>query len=83
MLCHRFKHLCSRHNDLSVLIALGDDHLLDSRELLERYLYTHISTGNHDSICNLKNRIEIVDTASVLNLRNDLYLLAPGMLIDL
>ena len=67
------QHL-SRHNyGLPHCYAPGDDHFLNTRYLLIRYLNTKITPGNHNPVNLLENFIDIIDTFFVFNLGYDLY----------
>lgn len=69
---HRMKHLCCHDNRLLGLDALGDDATLNTRNFLNRHLYTQITTGNHDTIRSLDNLVDVIDTFLILYLRDDL-----------
>lgn len=73
---HRLEHLGSADNGLAGNVALGDHHLLGNEDLSGRNLDTKVTTGNHDTVGLLQDLVEVVDTLLVLNLGNDLDLLA-------
>ena len=71
---HRIKHLCCCNNWLTSKIALLNQHLLNSWNLLCWNLNTHITSSYHDTISKFKNLIDIVDTFLVLDLSNNLHI---------
>lgn len=73
---HGLEHLSGADDGLASDVALGDHHLLGNEDLGGGDLNTEITTGNHDTVGLLENLIEVVDTLLVLNLGNDLDLLA-------
>jgi hypothetical protein len=73
---HRLKHLGSANDGLSSEVALGDHHLLGNEDLGGGDLNSEISTGNHDSVSELKNLVEVVDSLLVLDLGDNLDILS-------
>lgn len=76
VVCHGLQHLSGANDGLALDVALGDHHLLGDEDLGSGDLDTQVTTGNHDTVGLLKNLIEVVDTLLVLDLGNDLDLLA-------
>ncbi|KAI6766123.1 hypothetical protein HG530_007193 [Fusarium avenaceum] len=76
VLDHGLEHLSSADNGLASKVAHGNELLLGSKHLSSRNLNTKITTGNHDTVCSLEDLSEVVETLSVLNLGDDLNVLA-------
>jgi hypothetical protein len=73
---HALEHLGGGNDGLAGNVALCDHHLLGDEDLGGRDLDTEVTTGNHDTVSLLKNGVEVVHTLLVLNLGNDLDVLA-------
>lgn len=73
---HGLEHLCGANDGLASDVALGDHHLLSDEDLGRWNFDTKISTGDHDTISLLEDLVEVVHTLLVLNLGNDLDVLA-------
>ena len=73
---HRVKHLCRSDNRFTCCVNFLDDFLLDNRYIFRRNFNTHVTSGDHDSICCFDDFINIVNTLLIFNLGNDLNLLA-------
>jgi hypothetical protein len=73
---HALEHLGGGNDGLAGDVALGDHHLLGDEDLGGRDLDTEVTTGNHDTVSLLKNGVEVVHTLLVLNLGNNLDVLA-------
>jgi hypothetical protein len=73
---HALEHLGGGDDGLAGNVALGDHHLLGDEDLGGRDLDTEITTGNHDTVSLLENGVEVVHTLLVLDLGNDLDVLA-------
>lgn len=76
VLDHGLEHLGSADNWLAGDVAHGNHLLLGSKDLSGRNLDTEITTGDHDTVSGLENLGKVVETLSVLNLGNDLDVLA-------
>jgi hypothetical protein len=76
VVCHGLEHLCGGDDGLSGDVALGDHHLLGNEDLAGRDLNSKIATGDHDTVSLLENLVEVVNSLLVLNLGNDLDVLA-------
>ena len=76
VVCHGLEHLCGGDNRLSGNVALGDHHLLGDEDLAGRDLDTKVTTGDHDTVGLPENLVEVVNSLLVLNLGNDLDVLA-------
>ena len=76
VICHGFEHLGGADGRLTLNVTLGDHHLLGNEDLGSGDLNAQVTTGNHDTVRLLENFIKVVDTLLVLNLGNDLNLLA-------
>lgn len=76
VVCHGLEHLCGGDDGLSSNVALGDHHLLGNEYLAGRDLDTKITTGDHDTVSLLENLVEVVNSLLVLDLGNDLDVLA-------
>jgi hypothetical protein len=76
VLDHRLKHLGGADNGLASKVAHGNELLLSSKDLGGGNLDTQVTTGNHDTVSLAQNLGEVVETLTVLNLGNDLNLLA-------
>lgn len=73
---HGLEHLGGTNGGLAGNVALGDHHLLGDEDLGWGNLDTEITTGNHDTVSLLQDVVEVVDTLLVLNLGDDLDVLA-------
>ena len=76
VVCHGLEHLGSANDGLSSNVALGDHHLLGDEDLAGRNLDTQVTTGNHDTVGLLQDLVEVVDTLLVLDLGDNLDVLA-------
>lgn len=76
VLDHGLQHLGSADDWLASDVAHGNHLLLGSKDLGGRNLDTEITTGDHDTVSGLENLGKVVETLSVLNLGNDLNVLA-------
>ena len=83
VLLHGVKHLGSSDNELACLVALPDDALLMEDNVLDRDLNAHVAAGNHDSVGDLKDLVEVVDAFLVLNLGDDLDVLSAVIVKEL
>ena len=72
---HGVKHLCSSDDNLSRFIDFLDDPLLDDRHVFQRYLHTHVASGDHDAVCLLDDRVNIIHALLIFNLGDDVDLL--------
>ncbi len=68
---HTFQHLCRRDHRFSDQVALANDALLDQRHFFGIDLHPQVSPGNHDTVSNLKDGVEILNRFGLLNLGND------------
>ena len=73
---HALEHLGGANDGLAGNVALGDHHLLGDEDLRGRDLDTEVTTGNHDTVSLLEDGVEVVHTLLVLDLGNDLDVLA-------
>mmetsp|Transcript_52938 Transcript_52938/g.105197 ORF Transcript_52938/g.105197 Transcript_52938/m.105197 type:complete len:224 (-) Transcript_52938:485-1156(-) len=73
---HRLEHLSGDNARLARVAAFGDHHLLLAEHLLRWNLHAQITTGHHHAIRLRKNFIELVQALLVLNLGDDLNVLA-------
>lgn len=73
---HALEHLSGANDGLASNVALGDHHLLGDEDLGRGDLDTEVTTGNHDTVSLLENVVEVVDSLLVLDLGDDLDLLA-------
>ena len=80
---HGVKHLCSCYDLLVRIVYLLDDHLLDDRHILKRYLNTHISSCDHDSIGHSDYVVYIVNALHILNLGDDIDIVTLILVKDL
>jgi len=64
-------------------VALLNHPLLSDEDLLWWDLHTEVTTGNHDTINNLKDLIKVVEASLVLNLSDDLDVLLTRIIKDL
>lgn len=76
VVCHRLEHLSGADDGLALDVALGDHHLLGNEHLGGGDLDTKITTSDHDTVSGLQDLVKVVNTLLVLNLGNDLNLLA-------
>lgn len=76
VLDHGLEHLGSADDGLAGNVAHGDDLLLGSKHLGGGDLNTQVTTGNHDTIGLGENLSKVVETLPVLDLGNNLDLLA-------
>jgi hypothetical protein len=73
---HGLEHLGGTDDWLAGDVALGDHHLLGHEYLSRRNLDTEIATGDHDTVGDLEDGVEVADTLLVLDLGDDLDVLA-------
>ena len=76
VLDHGLKHLGSADDGLAGNVAHGNDLLLSSKDLSGGNLDTQVTTGNHDTVGLAENLSEVVETLPVLDLGDDLDVLA-------
>lgn len=76
VLDHGLEHLGGADDGLASKVAHGDELLLGSKHLGGGNLDTKVTTGNHDTVSLLENLLEVVKSLSVLNLGDDLDVLA-------
>ena len=76
MLHHGIQHLGRRDNHFSGAADFLDNHLLDDWNILKRNLYTHVAAGNHDTIGNADDLVNVLHALHVLDLCNDMDVLA-------
>ena len=69
---HGVKHLCCSDDRFACCINFLDDLLLDNRYIFRWNLNTHVTSGDHNTVCCFDDLIDIVNTLLVLNLGNDL-----------
>ena len=72
---HRVQHLRSSNNDLSGLIDFLNDSLLNNRHMFKRNFHSHVASGDHNAICFLYNRINIVYPLLVFYFGNNMDIL--------
>src|SRR3990167_4895802 len=73
---HRFKHLSGANDGLSLDVALGDHRLLCEEDLLRRNPNTETAARHHDAVGYLQDLLEIAHALVVLDLGDDLDVLA-------
>lgn len=73
---HALEHLGGANDWLAGHVALGDHHLLGDEDLGRWDLDTEVTTSDHDTVGELQDLVKVVDTLLVLNLGNDLDVLA-------
>ena len=71
---HGFQHLCGSNDNFASLAAGLDEFFLDSRKFCEIYLYSHVASGNHNSIRMIQNFSEVFNSFHILNFRYDFNL---------
>lgn len=76
VLDHGLKHLGSADDGLASNVAHGNDLLLGSKHLGGGNLDTQVATSNHNTVGLGENLSEVVETLPVLDLGNDLNVLA-------
>lgn len=76
VICHGFQHLSCADDRLALDVTLGNHHLLGKEDLGCGNFDTQVTTGNHDAVSLLQDFIEVVNTLLILNLGNNLDLLA-------
>ena len=69
---HGIKHLCCCDDRFACCINFLNDLLLDNRYIFRWNFNTHITSGDHDTVCCFDDLIDIVNTLLVLDLGNDL-----------
>ncbi len=72
VLRHRLEHLRRGNDNFARLIALIDHHLLQRRNLAERYFHAEIAARHHDAVALLDNLGQIVYSLAVLNFTDNL-----------
>jgi hypothetical protein len=73
---HGLQHLGGTDGGLACNVALCDHHLLGDEDLAGRDLDTKVTTGNHDTVGLPEDLVKVVQTLLVLDLGNDLDVLA-------
>ena len=73
---HGLEHLSCANDGLAGNVALGDHHLLSDEDLAGWNLDTKVTTSDHDTVSLPQNLVEVVYTLLVLDLGNDLDVLA-------
>lgn len=76
VVCHGLEHLGGANGGLTLDVTLGDHHLLGDEDLGGGDLDTKVTTSNHDTVGLLEDLVEVVNTLLVLDLGDDLDLLA-------
>lgn len=76
VLDHALEHLGGANDGLAGNVAHGNHLLLGSKHLGGGNLDTQVTTSDHDTVSLLENLREVVQTLPVLNLGNDLDVLA-------
>lgn len=76
VLDHALKHLGGADDGLASHVAHGDHLLLGSKHLSSGNLDTEVTTGHHDAVSLAQDLGKVVETLSVLDLGNDLDVLA-------
>ena len=59
-----------------MLVALGNDPFLNVGNLVSRDLYSEVASGHHNAVGLLQDRIDVFHTFRILDLGNDLHVLA-------
>ncbi len=75
---HRLQHLGCCNYRFSSLITAPDQHFLDNRHVLGRYLNAQIATRHHDTIGDFQDLVDILDSGGVFNLGDDMALRTLG-----
>ena len=83
ILHHGIQHLCSCDHRFSHMHCLADQFFLDYRNFLQRNLYTHITSGDHNSICHSENILTIFYTLLIFQFGDNMNLLATMLLQNL
>ena len=73
---HRFEHLSGTDDRLAREVALGDHHLLRDEDLSGRDLNAKVTPSDHDSVGQREDLVKVVHSLLVLNLGDDLNILA-------
>merc|ERR1719423_77292 len=76
LLHHRLQHLSGADDGLADLVALCNDHLLRDKNFFSGNFNAEIATGDHDAVRLLDDLVDIVAALVVLDLTDDLDLLA-------
>ena len=76
ILDHALEHLGCADNRLAGNVAESNEFLLSSKDLRRRNLNAQIATGHHYAVGGRKNLLEVVQTLAVLNLGDNLDMLA-------
>lgn len=71
---HGFHHLCGCYHWFAIGEGLLDHPLLSNEHLLWGNFHTQIASGYHNSICGLKDLVEIVQSFLVLDFGDNLYI---------
>ncbi|CAY77608.1 hypothetical protein P301_A20221 [Saccharomyces cerevisiae P301] len=72
---HGFQHLGSTDNWLTSQVRLSNQFLLDSQDFWGWDFNTQVTSGNHNTVSDLQDFVEVVNTLLVFNLDNDLDVL--------
>ena len=80
---HGVEHLCCSDNNLSCRIYLLNNLLLDDRHMFQRNFHTHVSSGDHDSVCRLDDRINVIHALLIFNLGNDMDFISAVIIEEL
>ena len=73
---HGIQHLSRRDDGFEMLVALGNDPFLNVGNLVSRDLYSEVASGHHNAVGLLQDRIDVFHTFRILDLGNDLHVLA-------
>ena len=75
---HRFQHFSCSNDPLAKQSALGNQHLLDTGQLLVRNLDAHVTTADHDAVTLRADLFDICHTRTVFDLGNQVDILAAA-----
>ena len=79
---HGIQHLGCRNDLLARVVYFMNDHLLDDRHILQRYLHAHVASGYHDAVRYPDDLVNIFHALHILNLGNDIDGIAAFLLED-
>ena len=80
---HGIQHLSCCDYLFACIIDLVNDLFLDNRNIFQRNLHTHISTGDHDSVCHFHNAVDIINALLIFNLGNNINVTAAVFIQNL
>ena len=83
ILDHGIQHLSCCDDLFAGTVYFGNNIFLNNRNIFKRDLNTHITTGNHDTVCGFDDTVDVVNTLLILDLCDDLNVVAAIFFEDI